>query len=276
MWEPPLVLSQAEVCRASSGTAGSMGLAPPASGVLDLSLPGRGRSVWPLSPPSVPGPGYRGQLALDLGDLAPRVALSEQLHRGQQGSQLLPHGLDRQLSVGTDVGLLGSGRACGGAQGGGRRRPWVGQGRSALPPLWWALGVPGGDGGRQPPEGPKPKAGPGGAGKGSGQPQRRGLGEDAYHQEAREAAGGAKRTVPCLGGWAAPPQRPSWPCRSRASPGCGLSRDLAVRVTLVKHTLVGDSLYLKHGVGGQLRVGTAGGESARPILFFNISALSLP
>ena len=140
----------------------------------------------------------------------------------------------------------------------------MGQGRSALPPLWWALGVPGGDGGRQPPEGPKPKAGPGGAGKGSGQPQRRGLGEDAYHQEAREAAGGAKRTVPCLGGWAVPPQRPSWPCRSRASPGCGLSRDLAVRVTLVKHTLVGDSLYLKHGVGGQLRVGTAGGESARP------------
>ena len=90
MWEPPLVLSEAEVCRASSGTAGSMGLAPPASGVLDLSLPGRGRSVWPLSPPSVPGPGYRGQLALDLGDLAPRVALSEQLHRAQESVTWVP------------------------------------------------------------------------------------------------------------------------------------------------------------------------------------------
>lgn len=173
----------------------------PPDTVLDLSLPGGGRSAWPRPLPSVPGPGYRGQLALDLGDLAPGVALSEQLHGGQQGSQLLPHGLDRQLSVGTEVGLLGSGRAHGGTQGGGGRRPWEGQGCSALPPLWWAPGGPQEvTGGRQPPTGPKPKDGPGGAGKGLGQPQRQGLGEDAHRQETREAAGDAKTTVPCLGG----------------------------------------------------------------------------
>lgn len=176
---------------------------PPGS-VLDQSLPGWGRSAWPLPPPSVPGPGYRGQLALDLGDLAPGVALSEQLHGGQQGSQLLPHGLDRQLSAGTEAGLPGSGRAHGGMQGGGGRRPWVGQGRSALLPLWWAPGGPQEvTGGRQPPAGPKPKAGPGGAGEGSGQPQGRGLGEDAHRQEAWEAAGDAKMTA-LLGGGGSP------------------------------------------------------------------------
>lgn len=45
--------------------------------------------------------GYRGQLALDLGNLPPGVALPEQLHGGQQSSQLLLHGLNLELSVGT-------------------------------------------------------------------------------------------------------------------------------------------------------------------------------
>ena len=157
------------------------------------------------APSKCASPGYRGQLALDLGDLAPGVAFSEQLHGGQQGSQLLSHGLYRQLSVGTEAGLLGSERACGGTQGRRGRRPWAGQGRSALPPLWWALGGPQEViEGQQPPAGPKPKARPGGAREGSGQPQGQGLGEDAHRQEAWEATGDTKTTVPCWGG-AAPP-----------------------------------------------------------------------
>lgn len=164
MWELPLVLSEAEGCRASSRTPGSMSLAPPARRRPRSELPWWGEVCVAPAPAECASPGYRGQLALDLGDLAPGVALSEQLHGGQQGSQLLPHGLDRQLSVGTEAGLLGSGRARGGTQSGRGRRPWAGQGRSALPPLRWALGGPQEvTGGWQPPAGPKPKAGPGGA-----------------------------------------------------------------------------------------------------------------